>query len=88
MRLFLKVIVKPTKLLMELIVKRWGASYPRRPNEDEINTILERSKERGMHDCMRSLYSCHWEWHQCPTGTAETYQARLHFQPRLVHQLL
>jgi len=75
-RLSRTVIAKSTKLLMEFIVKRWGPTYLRRPNQDELNTIMERNKERGMPGCMGSLDFCHWEWHQCPTGMAGAYQSR------------
>jgi len=62
-RLSRTVIAKSTKLLMEFIVKRWGPTYLRRPSQDELNTIMERNKERGMPGCMGSLDCCHWEWH-------------------------
>jgi len=29
-----------------------------------------------MPGCIGSLDSCHWEWHQCPTGIAGAYQSR------------
>ena len=58
-RLSRTVIPKSTKLLMEFIVKRWGPTYQRRPNQDALNTILERNKKRGMPGCMGSLDCCH-----------------------------
>jgi len=70
------VISKSTKLLMEFIFKRWGPTYLRRPNQDELNTMMQRKKERGMPGCMGSLDCCHWEWHQCPKGMAGAYQSR------------
>jgi len=75
-RLSRTVIATSTKLLMEFIVRRWGPTYLRRPNQDELNTIMERNKERGMPGCMGSLDCCHWEWHKCPTGMAGAYQSR------------
>jgi len=59
-RLSRTVIAKSTKLLMEFIVRRWGPTYRRRHNQDEIITIMERKKERGMPGCMGSLNCCHW----------------------------
>jgi len=58
-RLFQKVIAKSTKLLMEFIVKRWGPTYLRRLNQDELKTTMERNKERRMPGCMGSLDCCH-----------------------------
>jgi len=75
-RLYRTVIAKLTKLLMEFILKRWEPTYLRRPNQDELNTIMERNKERGMPRCMSSLDCCHWEWNQCPTGMTGAYQSR------------
>jgi len=75
-RLSRTVIATSTKLLMEFIVKRWGPTYLRRPNQDELSKIMERNKERSMPGCIGSLDCCHWEWHQCPTGMAGAYQSR------------
>jgi len=54
-RLSRTVIAKSTKFLMEFIVKRWGPTYRRRPNQDELNTIMKRNKERGMTRGVSSL---------------------------------
>jgi len=59
-RLSRTVIAKSIKLLMEFIVRRWGPTYRRRHNQDEIITIMERKKERGIPGCMGSLDGCHW----------------------------
>ena len=75
-RLSRTVIAKSTKLLMEFIVERWGSTYLRRPNQEDLDAITERDKESGMPGCMGSLDCCHWEWHQCPTGMAGAYQSR------------
>jgi len=75
-RLSRTVISQSTKLLMEFMVRLWGPTYLRRSNQDELNTIMERKKERGMPGCMGSLDCCHWEWHQCPTGMEGAYQSR------------
>jgi len=53
------VISKSTKLLMQFIVKRWGPTYLRRPNQEELGAIMERNKERGMPGCIGSLDYCH-----------------------------
>ena len=37
---------------------------------------MERKNERGMPGSMGSLFLCHWECHQCPTGMAGAYQSR------------
>jgi len=70
------VIAKSTKFLMDAIIRQWGPTYLRRPNQEELNTIIERNKERGTPWCMGSLDCCQWEWYQFPTGTAGAYQSR------------
>jgi len=72
-RLSRTVIAKSNKFLMEFTVRRWGPAYLRRPNQDELKTIIKHNKERGMPWCMGSVDCCHWEWHQCPTGMAWAY---------------
>jgi len=76
LRLSRTTIATSNKLLMDFIVKRWGPTYLRRPNQDELSKIMDRNKERGMPGCISSLDCCHWEWHQCPTGMSGAYQSR------------
>jgi len=47
-RLSRTVIATSTKLLMKLIVRLWGPTYLQRPNQDELNTMMERNEKRGM----------------------------------------
>jgi len=49
------VIAKSTKLLMEFVFKRWGPTYLRPPKQEELNTFMERNKERKMPGCMGFL---------------------------------
>jgi len=72
LRLSRAVIAKSTKFLMKFIVRRWGPTYLRRPNQDELNTIMARIKERAMPGCMGCF---HCEWHQCPTGMEKASQS-------------
>jgi len=75
-RLSRTVTAKLNKTLMEFIVRRWGPAYQRRPNQEEINNITERNKQRRMPEFMGDLANCHWEWHQCRTGMAGASQSR------------
>ena len=75
-RLSRTVIAMSTRLLMAFIVERWGPTNLRQPNQEELDAIMDRNKERGMPGCIGSLGCCHWEWHQCPTGMAGAYQTR------------
>jgi len=75
-RLSRTVISKCTKNLMHFIVQRWGPTDLRGPTPAELTTILQRNAERGMQGCIGSLDYSHWEWHQCPTGMAGSYQSR------------
>jgi len=68
------VISKLTNLLLGFIVNRWRSNYLRQPNQDKLNTIMERIKDHRMPGCMGSLDCCHWDWQQCPTGMAAAYQ--------------
>jgi len=75
-RLSRTVVAKSIKLLMEFIVECWGRTYLCRPNQEELDAIMERNKEGSVPGCIGSLDCCHWEWHQCPTGMAGAYQSR------------
>ena len=59
MRLSRIMIARSTKLLMEVIVKQWGLTYLRRPNQEELSTIVERNSERRMPGCMGPFDCCH-----------------------------
>jgi len=58
-RLSTTVIATSTKSLIEFVFRRWGPTYQHRPNQDELNTIMERNKEREIPGCMGSLDCCH-----------------------------
>ena len=75
-RLSRSTVAQATKLCLEFIVRRWGPTNLRRPNNLELKKMMERNAERGFPGCMGSLDCTHWEWHQFPTGTAGAYQSR------------
>jgi len=75
-RLSRSTVAQATKLLLELIVRRWETTCRRRPNQSELKKIMERNAERGFPGCLGSLDRTHWEWHQCPTGMSGAYQSR------------
>jgi len=59
MRLSGNVIAQSAKILIEYIVERWGSTYLRRPNQEELKISMERNKEPGMSGCMGFLDCCH-----------------------------
>jgi len=72
-RLSRSTVAQATKLLLQFIVRRWRETYLRLPNQAELKKTMERNSQRGFSGCMGSLDCTHWEWHQCPTGTAGAY---------------
>jgi len=72
-RLSRTVISKYIKLLTEFIVERWGPTYLRRPNQQELRAFMKRNMERGMPGCIGSLDCCPWKRHQCTKGMAGAY---------------
>jgi len=75
-RLSRSTMAQATKLLLEVIVRRWKTTYVRRPNQSELKKMMERTAESGFRGCMGSLDCTHWEWHQCRMGMAGAYQSR------------
>ena len=62
--------------LVRCIVSKWESTYLRRPNDEELKTMMDRNTERGFPGCMGSLDFSHWVWHQCPRSMAGSYQSR------------
>jgi len=75
-RLSRSTILLSVKCLVVCIVSKWESTYLRRPNNAELQTILDRNAERGFPGCMGSLDCSHWAWQQCPRGMAGSYQTR------------
>jgi len=75
-RLSLSTVAQATRILLELILRRWESTYPCSPKQSGMKKMMERSAERGFLGCMCSLDRTHWERHQCPTGMAGAYQSR------------
>ena len=62
--------------LVRCIVSKWDSTYLRRPNDEELKTMMDRNAERGFPGYMGSLDCSHWAWHQCPRSMAGSYQSR------------
>jgi len=60
-RLSRSTVEQATKLLLELIVRRWETTHLRRPNQTELKKMMERNAEHGFPGCKGSLDCTHWE---------------------------
>jgi len=58
-RLSRSTVAQATKLFLEFIVRRWGPTYLRRPNNLELKKMMERNAKRGFPGCMGSLDCTH-----------------------------
>lgn len=75
-RLSRSTVQVATKKLMAFIVERYSSVYLRDPTAADLERILARNAERGMPGCMGSIDCAHWQWRNCPTALAGTYQGK------------
>jgi hypothetical protein len=58
--------IECVKLFAVAIVRVFGATYPRTPNEADMARLLEENKSRGFPGMLGSIDSMHWSWKNYP----------------------
>ncbi|WVZ49627.1 hypothetical protein U9M48_000967 [Paspalum notatum var. saurae] len=55
------------------IVQIYGKEYMRKPNQQDLNWLLEVAEQRGFPGMLGSLDCMHWVWESCPSGWKGQY---------------
>uniref|UniRef100_A0A0D3D286 DDE Tnp4 domain-containing protein n=1 Tax=Brassica oleracea var. oleracea TaxID=109376 RepID=A0A0D3D286_BRAOL len=55
------------------IIQLFGQEYLRRPNEDDLQRLLDIGEVRGFPGMIGSIDCMHWEWKNCPTAWKGQY---------------
>ncbi|XP_048601104.1 uncharacterized protein LOC125580545 isoform X1 [Brassica napus] len=55
------------------IIQLFGQEYLRRPNEDDLQRLLDIGEVRGFSGMIGSIDCMHWEWKNCPTAWKGQY---------------
>uniref|UniRef100_A0A0D3CYM4 DDE Tnp4 domain-containing protein n=1 Tax=Brassica oleracea var. oleracea TaxID=109376 RepID=A0A0D3CYM4_BRAOL len=69
---YLRLGESTTRLCLENftngIIQLFGDEYLRRPNEDDLQRLLDVGEVRGFPGMIGSIDCMHWEWKNCPTA--------------------
>ncbi|XP_068309765.1 uncharacterized protein [Pyrus communis] len=52
----------------DTIVQVYKDEYLRKLNQEDLNRLLRKAKDRGFPSMIGSLDCMHWDWKNCPTG--------------------
>ena len=61
---------------VEGVISCFGATYLRRPTEQDLARLLYVADQRGFPGMIRSIDCMHWEWKNCPNAWAGQYTGR------------
>ena len=60
----------------DIVVAKFGATYMRRANEEDVQRILSINGARGFPGMLGSIDCMHWTWKNCPKGWAGQFQGK------------
>ncbi|KAM2044547.1 hypothetical protein ACFX1T_008852 [Malus domestica] len=52
----------------DTIVQVYKDEYLREPNQEDLNRLIRKAKDRGFPGIIWSLDCMHWDWKNCHTG--------------------
>jgi hypothetical protein len=64
------------KRFCKSIISIYANEYMRKPNQDDVDRLLARSKERMFPGMLGSIDCMHWEWKNCPVALQGQYAGR------------
>ncbi|KAM1109468.1 hypothetical protein ACFX13_009001 [Malus domestica] len=56
------------KQFCDTIVQVYKDEYLREPNQEDLNRLIRKAKDRGFPGIIWSLDCMHWDWKNCHTG--------------------
>ncbi|XP_051215460.1 uncharacterized protein [Lolium perenne] len=64
-----------------MIIKLYGPTYLRAPNEDDTKRLMQINEKRGWPGMLGILDCMHWTWKNCPKHGMDSTVARAKMQP-------
>ena len=68
--------LKAMRHFCRAIIKAFGATYLRAPNQQDIARLLAEGESRGFPGMLGSIDCMHWEWRNCPTAWKGQFTGR------------
>ncbi|XP_051222142.1 uncharacterized protein [Lolium perenne] len=68
-----------------MIIKLYGSTYLRAPNEDDTKWLMEINEKRGWPGMLGSLDCMHWTWKNCPKIENANTHAQLVYDLKMHH---
>ncbi|XP_048432205.1 uncharacterized protein LOC125473439 [Pyrus x bretschneideri] len=68
--------IENLKPFYKVIEARYGATYLRRPNREELKRLVCKADKKGFPRMVGSLDCMHWEWKNCPNAWASQFKGR------------
>jgi len=66
------------KKFISYAVEVFGKQYLRKPNQADVDRLLQVAKARGFSGMLRSIDCMHWEWKNCPTAWRALFQKQVY----------
>ena len=69
-------ILECLKQFVDAILRNFGETYLRAPTLTDTLQLLQQNAKRGFPGCLGSIDCWHWEWKNCPNGSAAHYKGK------------
>lgn len=66
------------------IIEVFGEEYLRKPNQADVDRLLQAAEARDFPGMLGSIDCMHWEWKNCPAGWKISFQKKLYEVPTII----
>ena len=75
--------IESLRKFVKAVVQIFGEQYLRRPNNDDIQRLMDVAEKRGFPGMLGSIDCMHWRWKNCPTAWHGAFSGRYH-EPTII----
>ena len=66
------------------VVQVFGEEYMRKPNQANVDRLLQVAEARDFPGMLGSIDCMHWEWKNCPTAWKASFQKQIYTVPTII----
>ena len=76
------------KKFTSCVVEVFGEQYLRKPNQADVDRLLQLAEARDFPEMLGSIDCMHWEWKNCPTAWRASFQKQVYKVPTIILEVV